>query len=264
MEDDGAQRRPAVPTDSSRQPGDSVTHIGAPYEPAIWPTLPVTVVRTAALIFGIALLLVLLIAVHPWTFGSTPSYSPTDQYSGLFGSTTTTQPYVVVSTQSSSDTTTPTDTTSSADQIAQASSVTAILDRTKADRAEVVAAVQDAASCGSNLAGDVQALQNSQSDRQSLAQSANQLDVGALSGASAVPAELSTALNDSATADGDFASWATDLQQSCNTGSVMQDSNYQAAKGASKTADQDKQTFLNTWNPIAQQYGQETLSPSDI
>jgi len=79
-----------------------------------------------------------------------------------------------------------------------------------------------------------------------------------------VPVELNTALTDSATADGDFAAWATDLQQSCNTSTVTQNQNYQAGLGVSQTAQNDKQTFLDTWNPIAQQYGQETLTASDI
>jgi hypothetical protein len=241
-------------------------HIGEPYASAIWPPLPVPVVRTAGFIIGVTFLVVLVLAIHPWTFGSTTSPSASVQYDNVVGAGDSTTNYSGGGYSTTVDTPTESSyaTTSSGDPNAEAAAVTAILDRTKSDRASVVAAVTDAAACGSNLAGDVQALQNSESDRQSLAQSATALNVDALNGASSVPQELSTALTDSATADGDFATWVIDLEQSCSIGTATQDLNYQAAEGASKTAHQDKQTFLNTWNPIAQQYGQETLSASDI
>jgi hypothetical protein len=238
---------------------------GTPYQWATWDSMPRSVIRVAALIFGFTFLLVLLLAIHPWTFGSSPSYYPDDQNYGQPA------PYEP-STTSVSDTSADlaSDTGSSApasssdgDPASQAGAVTAILDQTKSDRSSVVAAVQDASGCG-NLGGDLSALQASQADRQKLAQSAAGLDVSALSGTADLPQQLSTLLTDSATADGDFADWVTDLEQSCTAGSTTQDQNYQAAASASQTAEGDKQTFLATWNPIATQYGQETLSPSDI
>jgi hypothetical protein len=234
------------------------------YVPAVWPLLPVPVVRTAGFIVGITFLVVLLIAVHPWTFGSTASSSQSFQFGSLTGTDGGATNNGGGGNPTLVDTSTEPPSTSSSDPNAEAAAVTAILDRTKTDRTSVVAAVNDAAACGSNLAADVQALQSSASDRQSLARSAAALNVDALSGASSVPQYLSTALTDSATADGDFAAWATDLEQSCATGTATQNQNYQAAQGVSQTAQQDKQTFLDTWNPIAQQYGQETLTASDI
>jgi hypothetical protein len=235
-----------------------------PYAPAILSLLPVPVVRAAATIVGMTFLVVLLIAIHPWTFVSTPSSSPSFQVGNLIGTGGTSTNSNPGGNFTPVDTSTEPPSASAADPSAEAAAVTTILDQMKADRAAVVAAVNDAAACGGNLAGDVQALQNSQSDRTNLARSASRLTVDVLGGASSVPQELNTALTDSATADGDFAAWAMDLTQSCTAGTATQDQNYQAGQQASKTAQQDKQNFLDTWNPIAQQYGQEILTASDI
>jgi len=73
--------------------GDDVGHysdisgqIDESYVPAIWPLLPAPVVRTAGFIVGVTFLVVLLIAVRPWTFGSAAPSSPSSfQFGSLTG-----------------------------------------------------------------------------------------------------------------------------------------------------------------------------------
>jgi cytoskeletal protein RodZ len=239
--------------------------VGESYEPPNLSLLPEPLLRAALLIVAVPLLIVLVLAIHPWTFGSSPdspdpSYSsngPNNDYGD--GSYPTTD--AVTDTDTYSDTTT--DTTGSGDPAAEADAVTSLLNQAKTDRATVAGAVSDAANCG-NLSGDVSALQNAKADRQNLAQQAGNLSVDLLDGASGVPQLLSTALTDSATADDDFAKWVIDLQQSCSPADATGDQNYAGAESASQTAESDKQNLLNVWNPIAQQYSQPTWSTSDI
>jgi hypothetical protein len=218
----------------------------------------------------VPLLAILLIAIHLWTFVSSsdpghavdpgygdeyvvPTTDPVQQATGGF----------VPDNAGNDDS--PTQTTTTGDDPAtEAAAITNILQQAQSERQSVVSAVNDAINCGSNLAADEQALATAQSDRQQLAQSAADTQVDALDGASAIPQALSTALSDSATADGDFAQWAGDLQNSCSPGSINTDPNYAAAQTASTQADQDKQSLLSAWNPIAQQYGQQTWSISNI
>ncbi len=183
----------------------------------------------------------MIVVVHPWTFESSPAsgagldYSGNSDYGGGY-----------------------------TDLTAEADAITNILRQAQSERQSVVNAVNDALSCGSAINRDQQALATAQADRRQFAQDAVDTPVDSLDGASMVPQELSTALSDSATADGDFAQWVGDLENSCSSGSVTQDPNYAAANSASTQADQDKQSLLSTWNPIAQQYDQQTWSISDI
>jgi hypothetical protein len=222
-------------------------------------------------IVTIPLLVVVLIIVHPWTFQSAPASAGGSGYDVNDGGNIpqVTEEYLP-DTAENEDTgdTEPAEQaapdTATADPAAETSAITSILQQAQSDRQSVVNAVNDALACGGDLSGDQQALQSAQSDRQQLAQTAADTPADAIDAGSSLPEELSTALTDSAGADGDFAAWVADLSGSCSTGSVTQDQNYVAAQSASAQADQDKQTLLDTWNPIAQQYGQPTWSESNI
>jgi len=156
----------------------------------------------------------------------------------------------------------PDPTTQTGDPTTESAAVTTVLGQAHTDRQAVINAVGDALKCG-NLAGDEQALQTARSDRQQSAQQALQLTVDALPSGAALPQELNAAFADSAAADADFASWVTDLQSGCHP-SATSDPNFQAAGNESAQANQDKQTLLSTWNPIAQEYGQPTWNVGDI
>jgi len=156
----------------------------------------------------------------------------------------------------------PDPTTQTGDPTTESAAITTVLGQAHTDRQAVINAVGDALKCG-NLAGDEQALQTARSDRQQSAQQALQLTVDALPSGAALPQELNAAFADSATADADFAAWIADLQSNCHP-STTSDPNYQAAGNESTQANQDKQTLLSTWNPIAQEYGQPTWNVGDI
>lgn len=217
----------------------------------------------------IPLLLILVIVIHPWTFAPSSDSAGTDSGYGVQYGEQTTNPIqqttggFVPDNAGNDDSPTQT-TTASGDPATEAAAITNILQQAHSERQSVVNAVNDLINCGTDLAADQQELASAQSDRQQLAQSAADSPVDALDGASSIPQALSTALSDSAAADGDFAQWAGDLQNSCSSGSVTQDPNYATAQAASTQADQDKQSLLSAWNPIAQQYGQQTWSISDI
>lgn len=257
----------SVPTRSHRDrafPAPSLSIISGPAWSAI---VAVTIVP---------LLLVLLIAIHPWTFRSPGSLSAGsgpagvgqvgDPFSAAIGAVTQDE-----GAESDTDSDTGSgavgdDQTSSqalADPDTEAAAVTDILQQAADARQSVVAAVQDAAACG-DLPSDQQALLDAESTRDALGSSAATTPVDALSGAADVPDELSVALSDSATADADFAGWVGDLESSCDPATAIDDSQYQQAVADSRQADDDKQTLLSTWNPVAQQYGQPTFAASDI
>jgi hypothetical protein len=224
---------------------------------------------TVSAIVMVPLLLILLIVIHPWTFAPSPDSDSADStYAAEYGEQETNpvqEPTSGFVPDNAGHIDSPSQTpTSSDDPVAEAAAITNILQEAHSERQSVINAVNDAINCGNDLAADQQALESAQSDRQQLAQSAADTPVNELDGASAIPQVLSAAMSDSAAADGDFAQWAGDLQNSCLSGSVTQDPNYTAAQAASTQANQDKQTLLSAWNPIAQQYSQQTWSISDI
>lgn len=259
-----------------RVTGYGMTNPGRP--PASMGIIPVSVRGTMISILALTLLAVLVVAIHPWTFvhNTTPASTFDSGDSGFGGANQGGGGVVVTEDQSDNTgdgsigaagntgaaTQSPTD-DSTDTATAEAGAITSLLTAAQTDRTRVVQAVSDASNCG-NLSDDQENLQAAQADRSQLAGEAQNLAVGALPGAGSLPQELATALTDSAQADGYFLDWISDLQTSCDPSSVTSDSNYTSAESQSQTATQDKVTFLSTWNPIAQQYGQPTFSESDI
>ncbi len=246
------------------EPAEQYWDVDRTYAPATVAIVPKRLWTSVAVAGGLPLLLIVLVAIHPWTFASysaapTPTNGGTAFPVGIIGSSGDSQ--VVLQNPPDSGT----DTTESAvpDPATEAAAITTVLQQAQTDRQSVVSAVGDALTCG-NLAGDEQALQTAQANRQSLAQSASESQVDALPDASAVPQELSDALTASASADGDFITWIGDLRSSCDKHTTTADPAYQQAAADSKQATRSKQALLGTWNPIAQEYGQPTWSESDI
>lgn len=220
---------------------------------------------------------VVLVAIHPWTFSSDGQSSigsgqPDFERNGQVLQDGNAD--VTTAAQAATDTVTVTGTTpdttdgvtssaGSGDPAGEAATVTGLLQQAKTVRQSVVSAVQDASNCG-DLSSDQQTLASAASQRTTLASTASDTPVDALSGASDVPGELSQALSDSATADQDFVAWINDLESSCSSATATNDSQYQQAESESRQATQDKQNFLATWNPIASRYGQPTFAESDI
>lgn len=164
-----------------------------------------------------------------------------------------------------SDAPQPASSSPTADPTSEASAVDSVLRQTASDRKAAAAAVTDLASCGAStgLSGDVQALQAAQSDRASLVNQLRNDPVDQLEGGSQAVQLLETALQDSATADGDYAQAGQDVSanpSSCTANEITQDTHFQAGQNQDKTATADKTSFTAVWNPIAQQYG---LQPWD-
>lgn len=173
-------------------------------------------------------------------------------------------PHVAGSSTPAPDVTTPTSAPGDAQpggrQEAQA--IANLLGQAEQDRPKVESAVNDAEACGPGVAdgADVQALQAIQADRQRLATQAAGLPVGDVAGASQLPAELSTAMAESAKADGLYASWVEQLSDPCDPDTAQQASGFTSANQVSTQADDDKRVFAQGWNTIAGRYGQQRLS----
>jgi len=145
----------------------------------------------------------------------------------------------------------------------QAQSLESLLQNSTSDRSATVSATADVATCG-NLAADVQTLRSAASGRQELLAQLSQLDLTALPGSSALTSTLTGAWQSSIQSDMDYASWATDLEQSGCAGQVpASDPNWQSAQRSDTSATFTKYEFVALWNPVAQsdgltqyQYGQ--------
>jgi hypothetical protein len=231
MEDDGS---------------DGVELVDEPHRPMGLSLLPDPLRTEAALVIGIPFLFVLVLAIHPWTFGSSTSSGPNnDSSSGVTSNYPSDDP----------------STTTSSDSDSQAMAVTAILTQAKTDRAAVTSAVADATECG-DLNHDSTVL----TGITDLTTQADNLSVDALDGASTLPQLLRSALADSETVNSSFLTWIDGEIDGadCSTATVTGDQSYQDAESELQTFDSDVQQLLDVWNPIAQQYGQQTWSTSDF
>jgi hypothetical protein len=144
-----------------------------------------------------------------------------------------------------------------------ADNLSSLLTQSVTDRSSIVAAVDDAQSCGSNLNQDPQILQNAATSRQNLlSQLAN------LSGVSNLPqnlvSDLRGAWQSSMEADSAYAKYAQDQISNGCVKNDTADPNYQAAIGPDGQATNYKQAFVALWNPIAMQYGLPTYQWSEL
>lgn len=121
-------------------------------------------------------------------------------------------------------------------------------------------AVNAISSCG-DIQGAVATLQNAAQTRHTLLTQASGLTVTAIPNGAAVRQNLVRALDNSATADQDYAAWGRDvLAGGFCQGTAPLDGNYSAATNSDQNATNAKQQFASVWNPTAQALG---LPPAD-
>jgi hypothetical protein len=142
-----------------------------------------------------------------------------------------------------------------------ATNLSALLAQSGSDRGAINSAYNDVMSCGSTLSQDQATFQQAATSRQSLLSR-----LATMPDASALPAGMTSSLTRawqaSITADQDYAAWAGDESASCTPNGS--DANLTAAGGPDLQATTDKTAFVNSWNPIAQQYGLQTYAQDQI
>ena len=136
------------------------------------------------------------------------------------------------------------------------------LARSAAVRPTVQAAIDNVQNCSESPSSGEAALQQAITTRQAILQGLATLDVSGLPNGAQLVSTLTTAMQNSLSADNDYHAWMADL---VNAGSACgsnasQDSNYVAGGTASSAATTSKTNFLAIWNPMAPRYGQQTYS----
>jgi hypothetical protein len=132
-----------------------------------------------------------------------------------------------------------------------ATRLSGLLARSVSIRNSIASASNDAGNCGGAYAQDAQTFRQAAAARRALI---GQLD--SLPGAQTLPAamlsDLRGAWQASATADEDYARWASD---EATLGCTTNDSWYAATAAPNQQATNGKMAFIVLWNPIAGRYG---------
>jgi hypothetical protein len=138
----------------------------------------------------------------------------------------------------------------------EATALNVLLDRSIADRATVVAAVQEIGTC-SNLSSAQQDLRGAAEHRQTLLDQLGQMNLSELPAGEQLRAKLQGAWQSSAQSDRNYASWAGEAQNtSCSPGeSAPHTPSYVAAQSTDQSASQEKSAFVALWNSVASSYG---------
>lgn len=144
-----------------------------------------------------------------------------------------------------------------------AAALSTLLSQSGGDRADVNAAFTNVESCGKNLAKNAAVFEKAAANRRTLL-----AKLGKLPGRSALPAEMLTDLTGawqaSATVDADLAKWATDLAGHCNKKHVFKDKNYTATASFNTQATNNKNAFVELWNPLAKKNGLPKIQPTQL
>jgi hypothetical protein len=152
---------------------------------------------------------------------------------------------------------------SDAAQKAAAQQLAALLPQSGSDHAAVNAAYSDLSAC-KRLKSARTALASATQNRQNLL-----AQIRSLPGKDALPAGLVTALTGaeqaSAQVDGHLHGWAQDLiNGGCDPKTAKNDPEYQASLPGDTTATNDKAAFIALWTPLAQKYGLQAYTSSQI
>ncbi len=143
-----------------------------------------------------------------------------------------------------------------------ATALSALLPQSGGDRADVGAAVVNVESCGKDIPKDVQVFNRAAANRRTLLARLRQLP-----GRSALPAgmvaDLTGAWQASAAVDAGLARWAQDQVGHCKKGNTK-DANYVATIPFDSKATNDKNAFVQLWNPLARQDGLPTRQAGDL
>ncbi len=124
------------------------------------------------------------------------------------------------------------------------------------------ALINDVGNCG-NVQGDVAQIQQVRDQRSTEYNQATALQTDTIANGAALKSQLMDALKISLRIDNDYLSWA---QQQANSGCAygFNSTYYSQATTLDSQATTDKEIFVGTWNPIAQQYGLTQFQASDI
>jgi hypothetical protein len=144
-----------------------------------------------------------------------------------------------------------------------ASALSVLLSQSGGDRADVIAAYTNVSTCGKDLAKDATTFNKAAANRRTLL-----AKLAKLPGRSALPAQMLTDLTNawqaSATVDADLAKWATDEAGHCGKKRVMKDKNYTATLPFDSQATNNKNAFVELWNPLAKKNGLSKVQPSQL
>lgn len=146
-----------------------------------------------------------------------------------------------------------------------AAAVNQLIQTSATARTQVVATVASIQNCSATGQAAATSLSNAIASRQQVVSTLQTLPVGELPNGAAMRNALTTALNDSVTADESFRTWlaAISARGGCS-GTAPTDANYQAGERSSTDADKAKQTFASLWNPVAATYGLPKVTSTTI
>jgi hypothetical protein len=138
------------------------------------------------------------------------------------------------------------------------------LSRSASVRSTIQSAIDGVRGCTESPARGEATLQQAIKTRQDILNSLPALSVSAVPNGARLVGTLTTAMQDSITADKDYLSWMADFAGSgrpCGS-DPSQDSSYAAGQNASAAATTAKSAFVAIWNPLAPGYGQQVYSNS--
>jgi hypothetical protein len=145
----------------------------------------------------------------------------------------------------------------------QAAAVYQLVQQSKQLRSDINAEVGSLNSC-SNVSALQGEITNTAQARQTQADQVAKLDVSKIKGGAALVSALNAAWSDSAASDSDYAKAAGDVASACTKAAVKGDANYQqASKGSSKVTN-EKADAVSKWNSTMTNYGQPSISQSDL
>jgi hypothetical protein len=136
------------------------------------------------------------------------------------------------------------------------------LSQSAAVRPSVQDAINGVQACSESPASAEPVLQQAITTRQNILQDLQTLSVTGLPNGAQLVSAFTTAMQNSLNADNDFHAWLADLVSSGNAcgSNPNQDSNYVAAGNADTASTASKAAFVNLWNPMAPEYGQQTYT----
>lgn len=143
-----------------------------------------------------------------------------------------------------------------------ATALSGLLAQSGGDRADVGAAVVNVEGCGKNIAKDVEVFDKAAANRHALLARLGQLP-GRAALSPAMLTDLTGGWQASATVDTDLARWAQDQVGHCKKGNTK-DPRYTASIPFDSKATNDKDAFVQLWNPLAKKEGLPARRASDL
>jgi len=141
----------------------------------------------------------------------------------------------------------------------------AYLAQSAAVRPTIQAAIDGVETCSQSPASRQATLQQAIGTRQHIISGLAALSPAGLPHGAQLISALTTAMQDSITADQDYQNWMASFASSGTCGgNPASDPSYAAGQQESVPATAAKNAFLNIWNPMAPSYGQTAYSSTDF